>query len=187
MRRIVLFAAGVVTTAAVLVWGGCATVIDLGEEVRARPAPVEASVEAAPPSSTCGLQGVTSADCRACNESHCCAEFRACADDPACVKALDCIQDCMAQFACVTPCFGSSEKVRAVVACTLGPCPQCAPGVDCQQLGACASLLEKGSLQRTVARGRILELDPTECNKQRLLIGSQLDASAVNGDAAVCY
>ncbi|HVH45154.1 MAG TPA: hypothetical protein VM925_22530, partial [Labilithrix sp.] len=68
------------------------------------------------------------------------------------------------------------------VTCSSTECPICTPGPDCQKLGECAYYgLSDASdewLLRLVARGKILELDPTECEKQRQEIGKQVDAEA---------
>lgn len=179
--------------AALFVWGGCALVIDLGDEARLRPP--EASVEAAnvedagpedapaddgsTNTATCGLPPSPNPACNTCIEPNCCHVSKACADDPDCVARLECIKDCMAQYLCILTCQGDNPNIEALTTCSANNCGVCSPGPECTKLGACArTFADAGgeALLRNVARGVVLEVDEQKCKAHRASLAQYKDA-----------
>jgi hypothetical protein len=193
-KRARLFLAAIV---AIAVLGGCALVIDLGDEPSLRP-PQEASATdttnapdsggatdapiEAPVVEKCGLPGSSNPVCRQCIEERCCDISKACAAEKDCTEGLDCIKDCMAQVACILGCKPGNTRLDDLKTCSSFQCTTCSPGPECADLGECASLFgdagEEGLL-RAIARGVVLDVDEAKCKSQRENLGNyKKDAEA---------
>jgi hypothetical protein len=192
-KRALLFS----TVVAIASLGGCALVIDLGDEPTLRPpqeaaavtdtnAPdsgsTDAPVEGAPAVEKCGLPGSSNPVCRQCIEERCCEISKACAADKECAQGLECIKDCMAQVACILGCAPGNIRLDDLKTCSSFQCTTCSPGPECADLGECATLFgdagEEGLL-RAIARGVVLDVDEAKCRSQRENLGNyKKDAEA---------
>jgi hypothetical protein len=194
LKRGVVLALLAPAVAALFVWGGCALVIDLGDEARLRP--VEASIDlpdviedagsddapaddGSTPAATCGLPPSPNAACNSCIETNCCDDSKVCGADPECAARLECIKDCMADVLCILSCQSDNANILALTGCSANNCGVCSPGSECGKLGSCArTFADAGGegLLRNVARGVVLEVDEAKCKAHRATLAQYKDA-----------
>lgn len=179
LKRKVAVAMLAPVVAAFFVWGGCALVIDLGDEARLK-LPDASIIEDAGPDDapaddgstkfTCGLPPSPNGACNDCIKTNCCEVSTKCADDPDCVARLECIKDCMAQYLCILTCKGDNPNIEALTTCSASNCGVCSPGPECTQLGKCAFTFDADGgerILREVARGVVLEVNEEKCKAHR--------------------
>lgn len=173
--------------------GGCALLINLGDEPALLPgdggagasaadAPADSRADVdddAAPGFKCGLRSSQHPECRKCIEALCCDVTLACAGDPECTAGVACAVACLANPFCTMDCLTASktDRFNELTSCSASNCAVCTPGPRCRKLGQCCGLLAAGPL-RTTCSWTIMALDEDACEAQRLQIGDERDAAA---------